>query len=130
MNMNLQFISFEENSGAPYSDIVVEGKTLYLSGLVSEDMETGELVSGDITTETRQVFENLAAILAKYGSDMEHVVRVEVLLRDFSERDEMNAEYVRHFSPARMPARMCYGGVDLAETCKIEVMVTAVKREG
>lgn len=127
--MDLQFISFEENSGAPYSDIVVvEDKYLYLSGLVSEDMETGQLVSGDITAETRRVFENLAAILARHGSDMEHVVRVEVLLRDFSERGEMNAEYVKHFSSARMPARMCYGGVDLAESCKIEVMVTAVKK--
>lgn len=127
--MDLQFISFEENSGAPYSDIVVvEDKYLYLSDLVSEDMETGELVSGDITAETRRVFENLAVILARHGSDMEHVVRVEVLLRDFSERGEMNAEYVKHFSPARMPARMCYGGVDLAESCKIEVMVTAVKK--
>lgn len=129
--MDCQFVSFEENSGAPYSDIVVvEDKHLFLSGLVSEDMETGALVTGDITDETRRVFENLAGILARYGSDMDHVVRVEVLLRDFSDRDRMNAEYVRHFSPAHMPSRLCFGGVDLAEDCKIEVMVTAVKKEG
>lgn len=127
--MDLNFISFEGSAGAPYSDIVtVEDKFLFLSGLVSEDMETGELVTGDITTETRRVFENLAKILERYGSDMDHVIRVEVLLADFSQRNAMNAEYVKHFSPDHMPARMCFGGVDLADTCKIEVMVTAVKK--
>ena len=56
------------------------------------------------------------------------MVRVEVLLRDFSQRDQMNEEYVRHFTPGRMPSRLCFGGVDLADGCKIEVMVTAVKK--
>ena len=127
--MDCRFVSFEENSGAPYSDlVVVEDQFLFLSGLVSEDLETGELVTGSITEETRRVFENLAGILARYGSDMEHVVRVEVLLRDFSQRDQMNEEYVRHVTPGRMSSRLCFGGVDLADGCKIEVMVTAIKK--
>ncbi len=126
--MDLNFISFEGSAGAPYSDIVEVDNYLYLSGLVSEDMQTGELVTGDITAETRQVFQNLKTILEAHGSDMEHVVRVEVLLTDFSERNAMNAEYVKHFDPKHMPARMCFGGVALADVCKIDVMVTAVKK--
>ena len=108
--MDNTYIRFTDDLEAPYSDlVVVDGKYLYLSGLVSEDLETQELACGDITFETRQV------------------LRIDVLLRDFAERDEMNAEYVRHFDPKRMPARLCYGNVGLADNCKIEIAVIAVK---
>ena len=104
-----------------------DGDTLYLSGLVSEDMDTGELVAGDMTTETRQVLNNLERILKQYGSDMSHVLRVDVLLSDFSLRNEMNAEYIKHFPQEKIPARVCYGGVDLAAGCKIEIVAIAKK---
>lgn len=125
-----QYIKFTDDPECPYSDIVVvDDQFLFLSGLVSEDLVTGELLAGDITAETRQVLNNLEAILKQYGSDMAHVIRVEVLLSDFSERDAMNAEYAKHFPADRMPARLCYGGVELAAGCKIEVMATARKAE-
>ena len=50
------------------------------------------------------------------------------MVRDFSERDKMNAEYLRHFDPRRLPARLCYGNVDLADSCKIEIAVIAIKK--
>lgn len=127
--MENQSIYFSEGQDCPYADmVVVEGKTLYLSGLISEDMDTHQMLYGDIAFETRQILSNLKSILEKYGSDMEHVVRAEVLLRDFSVRDAMNAEYVKHFSKIHMPARLCFGNVGLAGECKIEIMVTAVKK--
>ena len=127
--MSCEFLNLQEPNEGPYSDlVVVDGKFLFLSGLVSEDFETGELVPGDIAAETRQTLKNLAMILEKYGSDMDHVVRIEVILADFSERDAMNAEYVKHFDPAHKPARLCFGGVDLADGCKIEIMATAVRK--
>ncbi len=125
--VNCKYISFGEP--APYSDIVeVDGKLLFLSGLVSEDLESGDVLHGDITAETRQILTNLKGILEAHGSDMEHVVRVDVMLSDFSERDEMNAEYVRHFPEGRRPARVCFGGADLAAGLKIEVTVIAAKK--
>ena len=127
--MDCEFLNLQEPGEGPYSDLVaVDGKFLFLSGLVSEDFETGELVPGDIATETRQALKNLAMILERYGSDMDHVVRIEAILADFSERDAMNAEYVKHFDPAHKPARLCFGGVDLADGCKIEIMATAVRK--
>lgn len=127
--MTNEYIRFTEDGSEPYSDlVVVDGRTLYFSGLVSEDLENGELVCGTITEETRQVLSNLKVLLERYGSDIDHVVRIDVLLRDLSERDEMNAEYVRHFDPKHMPARLCYGNVGLADQCKIEIAVTAVRR--
>lgn len=127
--MEQEYIRFTDDQEAPYSDLVVsEGKYLFFSGLVSEDLETQELAYGSIVFETNQVLTNLKTLLERYGSDMDHVLRVDVLLRDFAQRDEMNAEYVRHFKPERMPARLCYGNVGLADQCKIEIAVTAVKR--
>jgi len=126
--MAAEYIRFyPDDAECPYSDVVVDGDTLYLSGLVSEDMDTGELVAGDMTTETRQVLNNLERILKQYGSDMGHVLRVDVLLSDFSLRNEMNAEYIKHFPQEKIPARVCYGGVDLAAGCKIEIVAIAKK---
>ena len=126
--MELKFLNLEESGDLPYSDAVECGDMLYLSGLVSEDLVTGELVCGDITVQTRQVLSNLAAILEQYGSDMEHVVRLEVLLTDYALSGAMNAEYVKHFDAGHRPARMCYGGTELYEGCLIEIMATAVKK--
>ena len=127
MEKTMEYFKITEG---PYSDVVVvDNDYLFLSGLVSEDLETGEAVSGDIQTETRQTLSNLEKILKDHGSDMEHVIRVEVILADFSQRNEMNAEYVKHFNPERMPARVCYGNVGLAGGCKIEIMVIARKAQ-
>lgn len=127
--MNAEHIYFTEDRGAPYCDLVVtEGKYLFLSGLISQDLASGEVLYGSITEETKRILDNLAVLLERYGSDMDHVIRAEVLLRDFSERDEMNAEYVRHFREETMPARLCYGNVGLAGACKVEIMITAVRK--
>lgn len=116
-------------SGCPYCDVaVVEDHWLFISGLVAEDLVSGELRCGTITEETNLVLDNLAAILKKYGSDMEHVVKTEVLLTDFALRDAMNAEYARHFDPEHLPARLCYGGVALHGDCKLEITAIAVKK--
>ena len=127
--MDLNYINLTDNTGAPFSDLVsVNDKMLFLSGLISEDFSTGDVLHGTVAEETRQIFKNLKWILESVGSDLDHVVRVEVLLADFSERDEMNEEYRKHFKPEHMPARLCFGGVDLAAGCKIEIQVTAVKK--
>ena len=123
--MNNEYIYFTEDKSAPYSDAVRVGDMLYLSGLVSENPETREEMYGDITFETKTVFYNLEGFLEKLGSDMDHVVRVEILLRNWEDKAAMNAEYVRHFRPDHLPARVCYGGVDISGDCKIESMVIA-----
>lgn len=115
-------------SGGPFADVVVvDNDLMFLSGLISEDMETGEYLEGDIAAETCQTLNNLEKLLKEYGSDMEHVIRVEVILHEYKDCPEMNAEYVKHFNPEKMPARVCFGGVDLAAGCKIELMVIARK---
>lgn len=124
--MNNEYVYFTDDKSAPYSDlVVVNGNMLYYAGLVSEDLTTREELYGDITFETKTVLDNLKVLLEKYGSDMDHIVRIDVLLKDFSDKAAMNAEYMKHFSPDHVPARLCYGGVDLSGECKIEIAVIA-----
>lgn len=128
--MGNSYIYFSNDRSAPYSDLViVDGHYLFFSGLISADLETQAPVYGTITEETNQIMSNLKTLLDRYGSDMEHVIRIEILLRNFSERDEMNAAYAKHFKEGHLPARLCFGAVDLAGESKIEIMATAIKKQ-
>lgn len=127
--MDNKYIIFIEEEDQPYSDIVVtDDKHLYLSGLVSENLETRDEAYGTIEFETNRILDNLKVILEKYGSDMDHVVRVDVVLAKWADKDAMNGEYVKHFKRNRLPARICYGDVSIAGQCKVEMAVIATKK--
>ena len=127
--MDNKYIIFIEEEDQPYSDIVVtDDKYLYLSGLVSETLETRDEAYGTIEFETNRILDNLKVILEKYGSDMDHVVRVDVVLAKWADKDAMNGEYVKHFKRNRLPARICYGDVSIAGECKVEMAVIATKK--
>lgn len=127
--MENEYIIFVEEEDQPYSDIVtVNDKMLFLSGLVSEELATRDEAYGTIEFETNRILDNLKVILERYGSDMDHVVRVDVVLAKWADKDAMNAEYVKHFKRERLPARMCYGDVSIAGDCKVEMAVIATKK--
>ena len=127
--MDNEYIIFIEEEDQPYSDIVVtDDKHLSLSGLVSENLETRDEAYGTIEFETNRILDNLKVILEKYGSDMDHVVRVDVVLAKWADKDAMNGEYVKHFKRNRLPARICYGDVSIAGQCKVEMAVIATKK--
>lgn len=127
--MDNEHIIFIEEEDQPYSDIVVtEGKYLFLSGLVSENLETRDEAYGSIEFETNRILDNLKVILEAHGSDMDHVVRADVLLAKWEYKDAMNAQYVRHFRKNRLPARVCFGDVAIAGECKVEMTFIATKK--
>ena len=127
--MENEYIIFIEEEDQPYSDIVVtNGNMLFLSGLVSEELSTRDEAYGTIEFETNRILDNLKVILERYGSDMEHVVRVDVVLAKWSDKDAMNGEYDKHFDRAHLPARICYGDVSIAGECKVEMAVIATKK--
>ena len=124
-NKNIIFIEEEDQ---PYSDIVEVGDMLYLSGLVSEDLSTRDEAYGTIEFETNRILDNLKVILEQHGSDMDHVVRIDVILAKWADKNAMNAEYVKHFKREKLPARVCYGDVAIAGDCKVEMVVIASKK--
>jgi reactive intermediate/imine deaminase len=88
----------------PYSQAVRVGDTVYLSGQVPLDPATGELVTGDIATQTRRVFENLAAVCTAAGGTLAQVARVGIYLTDlgnFAAVNAVMAEYCKEPYPAR-----------------------------
>src|SRR4051812_18401477 len=88
----------------PYSQAVRAGNTVYLSGQIPLDPATGELVAGDITAQTRRVFENLTAVCAAAGGSLADLVRVGIYLTDlgnFAAVNAVMAEYCKDPYPAR-----------------------------
>lgn len=127
--MDNKHIIFIEEEDQPYSDIVVvNDKMLFLSGLVSEELSTRDEAYGTIEFETNRILDNLKVILEQYGSDMDHVVRIDVLLAKWADKNAMNGEYVKHFKRSCLPARVCYGDVAIAGDCKVEMVVIATKK--
>ena len=126
--MENKHIIFIEEEDQPYSDIVEVGDMLYLSGLVSEDLSTRDEAYGTIEFETGRILDNLKVILENHGSDMDHVVRIDVILAKWADKNAMNTEYVKHFKREKLPARVCYGDVAIAGDCKVEMVVIATKK--
>ena len=88
----------------PYSQAVRAGNLLFLSGQIPLDPATGEVVEGDIATQTRRVLDNLKAVLEAAGLSLASVVKTTVYLKDLNDFQEMNGvygEYLGKNPPAR-----------------------------
>ena len=88
----------------PYEQGIKVGDFVYASGQIPLDPKTGNLIAGGITEQTRQVMENLRAILEAGGSSLDRVVKATVFLKniaDFAAMNEVYGEYLGHAKPAR-----------------------------
>ena len=109
----------------PYSQAVRMGNLLFCSGQIPLDPATGELVTGDVAAQTRQVFANLGAVLSEAGAGFEHVARTTVYLADMGDFAAMNAVYATFFS-APAPARSTIQAAGLPRNARVEIDVIAV----
>ena len=91
----------------PYSQAVKTNGFLYLSGQVALDPKTNEMSAGDIRQQTERVLENIKGILEAAGSNLHHVVKTTVFLKDMNEFPAMNEVYARYFTSR--PARTLHG---------------------
>ena len=109
----------------PYSQAIKAGNLLFVSGQIPIDPATGNLVPGDITQQTRRVFENIGAILNAANLTFDAVVRTTVYLLDMNEFAVMNEVYATFFtSPA--PARATVQVARLPRDARVEIDVIAV----
>ena len=88
----------------PLTPAVVAGGMVYVAGLPPTDLTTGDIVRGDIETQTRQVLRNLEATLIAAGSDLSHVVKTTITLTNCAYYTEINEVY-KEFFKAPYPAR-------------------------
>jgi 2-iminobutanoate/2-iminopropanoate deaminase len=109
----------------PYSQAVKANGFLYLAGQVALDPKTGELTGSDIRQQTERTLENVKGILEAAGSNLHHVVKTTVFLKDLNDFAVMNEVYSRFFNAAP-PARSTVQASRLPKDALLEIEVIAV----
>lgn len=111
----------------PYSQAIIinEGKLLFVSGQLPVNPETGKIIEGDIRQMTRQVLDNLEAILKSGGSSLAQVVRTEIFLKDLNDFAIVNEEYAQRFKQTVFPARQTIQVARLPLDALIEISCIA-----
>lgn len=111
----------------PYSQMIRANGFVFCSAQAAFDPATGELIAGDITAQTNQIFNNFAAELADAGLTLDDTVSVTVYLTDMSLFEEMNAAYATFFTEP-YPVRSCVEVSDLpVEGALLTIQITAVE---
>lgn len=110
----------------PYSHAIEAGPFVFCSGQTPIDPATGNLVSGDIEAQTKQVFTNIQAVLSAAGCTLQHVVKSTVYLKDMGDFAKMNAIYEAAFAPHK-PARTTIQAAKLPKDCIVEIEVIAYR---
>ena len=125
-------IIYSKNAPAPigpYSQAIKltmdSGKILYTSGQVAIDPKTGNFISGGIKEQTRQVIENLKALLNEAGTELNKVIKTTVFLKDMNDFTVMNEIYSEYFGDSK-PARSTVEVARLPKDALVEIEVIAV----
>lgn len=107
--------------GLPFSEAVRAGDMLYLSGQIGAAPGSLDVVAGGIGPETRQVMENIGAVLAHFGADYGDIVKCTVMLADMSDWPAFNEIYKGYFGAGPYPARSAFGAAGLALGAHVEL---------
>lgn len=110
----------------PYSQAIVAGDFLFVSGQVAIDAATGALVLDDIKTETTKVMENIKAILTEAGVGFGNIVKTTIFLTDMQNFAQVNEVYATYFTD-KFPARETVAVAGLPKNVNVEISVTALK---
>ncbi len=109
----------------PYSQGVVAGGFVFVSGQIPIDPATGAFAGDDIKTQTAQSLRNVSKILEAAGSSMDKVVKTTVLLKNISDFAEMNEVYATFFEGDALPARAAFEAAALPKGALVEIEVIA-----
>ena len=104
----------------PYSPAIRAGRLLFLSGQIPLDPETGQMIDGDVTAQTRRVMENLGAVLRAAGLSFAHVVRTTIFLADMNDFAAVNEVYGTYFTPPA-PARATVQAARLPKDARVQI---------
>ena len=111
----------------PYSQAILAGDLLFVSGQIPLDPQSGNLVTGSIEAETHQVLKNLTAILTAAGTSSADVLRTTIFLTDLSHFAKVNEIYGTYFSPP-FPARVTIQVAALPKGAQVEIDAIAKVR--
>lgn len=125
--MDKKIINTESAPAAigPYSQSVLAGNILFVSGQLPINPETGKFAGNDIKSQTEQSLKNIESILEKAGCTMDNVVKTTVLLNDMGDFAKMNEVYAKFFTKD-YPARAAYEVAKLPKDALVEIEAVAV----
>ena len=122
-------IIFTENAPAPigpYNQAVLKGNTLYTSGQIALNPVTMELVIDTIEAETKQVMENMKAVLEAAGMTFENVVKTTIFIMNMNDFGSINAIYGSYFNEKTAPARETVQVACLPKNVNVEISMIAM----
>jgi len=122
-------IIFTEKAPAPigpYSQAVLTGNTLYTSGQIALNPETGELVTESIEAETQQVMQNMKAVLDAAGMTFENVVKTTIFIMNMNDFGNINTVYASYFNEKTAPARETVQVACLPKNVNVEISMIAI----
>ncbi len=108
----------------PYSPALKIGNLVFASGQIPIDPTIGEIVEGDIETQTKQSLQNLKAVLKPYLIDFSNIVKVTIFLKDMNNFPKVNEIYSQYFD-SQFPARSCVEVSRLPKNANIEIEAIA-----
>jgi 2-iminobutanoate/2-iminopropanoate deaminase len=111
----------------PYSQAIFSGNTLYTSGQIAIHPESGELVLGSIEEETKQVMENMKAVLEAAEMTFENVIKATIFISDMNDFSRINSVYGSYFNEKTAPARETVQVACLPKNVNVEISMIAVK---
>lgn len=109
----------------PYSQAITANGFVYTAGQIPLDPATGELVEGDIGTQTKRVMESLKAILEQAGASLQTVVKTTVFLKSMDDFAAMNTVYAEYFGEHK-PARSTVQAAKLPRDVNVEIEAVAL----
>ena len=127
--MNKTIIKTDKSPAAigPYSQAVEVNGIINTSGMIAIVPATGEIVEGGVEAQTKQVFDNLKALLTAAGSGLDQVFKTTVFIKDMNDFAAVNSIYATYFD-GDYPARSCVEVARLPKDVLIEVEVMALKK--
>ena len=111
----------------PYNQAVLTGNTLYTSGQIAINPATGELVLDTIELETKQVMQNMKAVLEAAGMTFENVVKSTIFISNMNDFGSINSVYGTYFNEKTAPARETVQVACLPKNVNVEISMIAVQ---
>lgn len=110
----------------PYSQAIVAGNTVYVSGQLGLDPATGQFAGDTAAEQAVQIFENIKAILEEAGSDMDHIVKTTCFMKNMEDFGSVNEVYSQYLSEGSYPARSAVEVAALPKGGLVEIETIAI----
>lgn len=110
----------------PYSQAVMSGTTLYVSGQIAWSNKEDKLITDNIAAETEQVMKNLKAVLSEAGFELSNIVKCTIFIRNMDDFNDINEVYGSYFDESLAPARETVEVSRLPKDVNIEISCIAV----